>query len=78
MAIIGSFMLSYTADKYDNLMNERIASVGTWQIRIGRDVRLFIILLGAVLNQIFILLVIIAIVMNLETVRRIIVCKSDE
>jgi len=78
MAIIGSFMLSYTADKYDNLMNERIASGGTWQIRIGRDVRLFIILLGAVLNQIFILLVIIAIVMNLETVRRIIVCKSDE
>ncbi|MCH7516196.1 MAG: NTP transferase domain-containing protein [Bacteroidetes bacterium] len=78
MAIIGSFMLSYTADKYDNLMNERIASGGTWQIRIGRDVRLFIILIGAVLNQIFILLVIIAIVMNLETVRRIIVCKSDE
>jgi CDP-L-myo-inositol myo-inositolphosphotransferase len=78
MAIIGSFMLSYTADKYDNLMNERITSGGTWQIRIGRDVRLFIILLGAVLNQIYILLVIIAIVMNLETVRRIIVCKSDE
>jgi len=71
-------MLSYTADKYDNLMNERIASGGVWQIRIGRDVRLFIILLGVVLNQIFILLVIIAIVMNLETVRRIIVCKSDE
>ncbi len=78
MAIIGSFMLSYTADKYDNLMNERIASGGSWPIRIGRDIRLFIILLGAVLNQIFILLVIIAIVMNLETVRRIIVCKSDE
>ncbi len=78
MAIIGSFMLSYTADKYDNLMNERIASGGTWQIRIGRDIRLFIILLGAVLNQVFILLVIIAVVMNLETVRRIIVCKSDE
>lgn len=78
IAIIGSFMLSYTADKYDNLMNKRIASGGIWQIRIGRDVRLFIILLGALLNQIFILLVIIAIVMNLETVRRIIVCKSDE
>jgi CDP-L-myo-inositol myo-inositolphosphotransferase len=78
MAIIGSFMLSYTADKYDNLMNERIASGGTGQLRIGRDVRLFVIFLGAVLNQIFILLVIIAIIMNLETVRRIIVCKSDE
>jgi len=78
MAIIGSFMLSYTADKYDNLMNKRIASGGTWQLRIGRDVRLFIILLGAVFNQIYILLVIIAIVMNLETLRRIIVCKSDE
>jgi len=43
-----------------------------------RDVRVFLIFMGAVLNQIFILLVIIALVMNLETVRRIIVCKSDE
>ena len=24
MAIVGSFMLSYTADKYDNLMRQRI------------------------------------------------------
>jgi len=78
MAIIGSFMLSYTADKYDNLMNERIASGGNWQIRIGRDVRLFIISLGAVFNQIFILLVIIAIVMNLETLRRIVKCRNNE
>jgi len=43
-----------------------------------RGVRVFLILMGVVLNQIYILLVIIAIVMNLETVRRLIVCKSDE
>ena len=32
MAIIGSFMLSYTADKYDNLMRERIKIGGAAEL----------------------------------------------
>jgi CDP-L-myo-inositol myo-inositolphosphotransferase len=70
MAIIGSFMLSYTADKYDNLMRERFESKGLAMIRIGRDVRVFLIFLGAVMNLVLPVLVVIAVVMNIETIRR--------
>lgn len=73
-AIIGSFMLSYTADKYDKLMRNRI-KIG---IRIGRDVRVFLIFLGAILNQGYLVLVVIAVLMNLETIRRIVVCQNDK
>ena len=69
MAIIGSFMLSYTADKYDNLMRERItAGAG---LRMGRDVRVFLIFLGAATNMVFPALLVIAVVMNIETIRRV-------
>ena len=71
MAIIGSFMLSYTADKYDNLMRKRIKSIDKTQIRMGRDVRVFLIFLGTSLNLVLPVLVVIAVVMNLETLRRI-------
>ncbi|MBW1998041.1 MAG: NTP transferase domain-containing protein, partial [Deltaproteobacteria bacterium] len=50
LAIIGSFMVSYTADKYDRIMEKRIGKSG---FRIGRDVRIFLIFLGATLNAAF-------------------------
>ncbi|MCZ6641847.1 MAG: NTP transferase domain-containing protein [Gammaproteobacteria bacterium] len=71
MAIIGSFMLSYTADKYDNLMRERLQAGGKTGLRMGRDVRVFLIFIGAVTNLVLPVLVLIAVVMNLETVRRV-------
>ncbi|NVL91813.1 MAG: NTP transferase domain-containing protein [Desulfobacterales bacterium] len=73
MAITGSFMVSYTADKYDALMRNRIKS----GIRIGRDIRLFLIFLGALFNQPFWSLAIIAVLMNAETLRRIFLCRAD-
>lgn len=76
LALIGSFMLSYTADKYDSLMRARVESGK--KIRIGRDMRVFIIFLGALFNQPFATLVIIAVLMNTETVRRVIVCRDHE
>jgi len=71
MAIIGSFMLSYTADKHDNLMRERIKAGGKAQWRMGRDVRVFLIFLGAAVNLVLPVLIVIAVVMNLETLRRV-------
>ncbi|NOX91276.1 MAG: NTP transferase domain-containing protein [Gammaproteobacteria bacterium] len=71
MAIIGSFMLSYTADKYDNLMSERVQAGGKAGLRMGRDVRVFLIFLGAITNMVLPVLVLIAVVMNLETLRRV-------
>jgi len=78
MAIIGSFMLSYTADKYDNLMRERIRAGGKAGLRMGRDVRVFLIFLGAVANIVLPVLVLIAVVMNLETLRRVSIARNEQ
>ncbi|MCH7623429.1 MAG: NTP transferase domain-containing protein [Nitrospinae bacterium] len=74
LAIIGSFLLSYTADKYDHLMSRQIRQGRG--LRIGRDIRVFIIFLGAVLHIPFWTLLLIAVTMNLETIRRLIVCRD--
>ena len=76
LAIIGSFMLSYTADKYDHLMKNRITAFKGF--RLGRDVRVFVIFLGAIFNQVWLTLAVIAIVMNVETIRRVIICRDHE
>ena len=76
MAIIGSFMLSYTADKYDHLMRERIRAGGKAGLRMGRDVRVFLIFLGAVANLVLPVLVLIAVVMSLETLRRVSIARN--
>jgi len=70
-AIVGSFLNSYTADKYDGLMAQRLQ--GTSHFRLGRDVRVFVIFLGALLNLPLITLAIVALVMNVEVVRRVVV-----
>jgi len=70
-ALIGSFMNSYTADKYDGLMKRRTVP-GKYYFRIGRDVRIFIIFLGALINQPVWILFIIAFATNAENIRRII------
>ena len=74
LAIIGSFMVSYTADKYDGLMQDRILQGKGF--RLGRDVRILLMLLGALLNQVTLTLVVIAIVMNVETIRRLVICRD--
>jgi CDP-L-myo-inositol myo-inositolphosphotransferase len=74
LAIIGSFMLSYTADKYDNLMRDLITH--NQRFRLGRDVRVFLIFLGALFNQVYLTLAVIAVIMNFETIRRLIICRD--
>ena len=74
LAIIGSFMLSYTADKHDSLMRDR-ANRG-WGLRMGRDIRVFLIFLGAIFNQAYLTLVVIAVVMNIATLHRLIICRD--
>jgi CDP-L-myo-inositol myo-inositolphosphotransferase len=77
LAIIGSFMNSYTADKYDGFMKRKLEA-GKQYFRIGRDVRVFIVFLGAILNQPLLILVIIALSMNIENIRRIVVLYKSE
>jgi len=75
-AIVGSFLNSYTADKYDGLMAVRLQ--GASYFRLGRDVRVFIIFLGALFNLPLVTLAVVALVMNVEVVRRIVVCAGAE
>jgi len=72
-AIVGSFVNSYTADKYDGLMARKFPDAT--YLRLGREVRVFIIFLGALLNQSLLTLAVIALAMNAEVVRRIVVCS---
>ena len=44
---------------------------GGAELRMGRDVRVFLIFLGAATNMVLPVLVVIAVVMNVETVRRV-------
>ncbi len=68
-ALIGSFMNSYTADKYDGFMIRRLGRAARW--RLGRDIRVLAICLGAVLDVPLLVLGAIAAVTNLEVIRRV-------
>ena len=76
LAIIGTFMNSYTADKYDGLMKRKLGP-GKYYFRMGRDVRIFIIFLGALINQPLLILVTIALLTNAENIRRIVVLYKN-
>ena len=75
-AIVGSFLNSYTADKYDGLMAQKLQ--GSSYFRLGRDVRVFVIFLGALLNLPLVTLGVVALVMNVEVVRRMVVCARAD
>lgn len=70
LAILGAFMNSYTADKYDRFMQRKLGQ-GQYYFRMGRDLRMFIIFLGGLLNQPLLALAVIAVVMNAENIRRV-------
>ncbi|MBW2121714.1 MAG: NTP transferase domain-containing protein [Deltaproteobacteria bacterium] len=74
LAVIGSFVVSYTADKYDSLMAEKVGRIS--RLRLGRDMRVFVVFLGAIANQAYLALVVIATVMNIEAIRRIVICRD--
>ncbi|MFQ5990171.1 MAG: CDP-alcohol phosphatidyltransferase family protein [Candidatus Methylomirabilales bacterium] len=69
LAILGAFMNSYTAEKYDRLMQRKL-DPGQYYFRMGRDLRMFLIFLGGVMNQPLTILALIALFMNTENIRR--------
>jgi len=76
LALTGSFMISYTAMQYDELLISKAFNKKR-NFRMGRDVRLFIVFIGAVLNQLFVALLILAIVSNAESIRRLFVLRHE-
>jgi len=74
-AIIGSFINTYTGEKYDSIFKIR-SGTGRIKFRVGRDMRLLIIVVGALTNQIPILLIIVAVLANFEAIRRLILFRN--
>ena len=75
-ALMGSFMNSYTALQYDEFLISK-AFINKRPFRMGRDIRLFIVFIGAVLNQLIAVLLILAIVTNVESLRRLFVFRHE-
>lgn len=75
-ALTGSFMVSYTADKYNSLMAKRIGKNFLCPVPMTRDVRILIIFLGSMFNVAALSLLAIAFLGNLEAVRRILICRE--
>jgi CDP-L-myo-inositol myo-inositolphosphotransferase len=71
IALIGCFMNSYTAERYDLFMKKRKS-----KIRIGRDTRLLLIMVGALFNVVFYVLIILGVLTNIESMRRLIILRD--
>jgi len=76
LALIGSFMNSYTALQYDRFITSKIKE-NRRPVRFGRDIRLFIIFLGALLNQLFFTLIILSLITNVESIRRLFILRNE-
>ena len=89
LALIGTFMNSYTADKYNGLMKKKIGPGGHY-FRMGRDVRIFIIFafiiltipflflrVAGIVNLPLLAILLIAILTNTENIRRIAVAYKN-
>ena len=70
IAVGGKIILSYTAYIYDPMVSAHN------NFRIGRDLIIFIILVGSVLNIPYITLVALAFIMNIEICKRLWVLKN--
>ena len=66
----GKIILSYTAYVYDSKVSAHE------NFRIGRDLIIFIILIGAVLNIPYITLVVLAFIVNVEVCKRLWILKD--
>ncbi|MCH7967132.1 MAG: NTP transferase domain-containing protein [Thaumarchaeota archaeon] len=74
-ALIGTFLNSYTSSKYDSIFKNGDMAKKS-KFRMGRDVRLLLIVIGALTNQIPIMLIILAVIANFEAIRRLITFRN--
>ncbi len=73
LALSGCAALALTAGRYRRCLVERRPSSLAWWL--GRDLRVFILLLGALANAMLVALVILALLTHLETGRRLLICR---
>jgi 1L-myo-inositol 1-phosphate cytidylyltransferase / CDP-L-myo-inositol myo-inositolphosphotransferase len=73
LALIGTSLNSYTAGIYDDLINKKLINS---TFRIGRDLRLFIIFIGSLFSQVFLVMIILSLLTNIESIRRLFILKK--
>jgi len=73
LALVGTSLNSYTAGIYDDLINKKLINN---TFRIGRDLRLFIIFVGSLFNQVFLVMIILSLLTNTESIRRLFILKK--
>jgi len=71
IAAFATFMIPYTGDRYTAVYGQPYAPK-SFSIPITRDVRIFLIFLGAIFNALVVALALIALLGNFETLRRIV------
>jgi 1L-myo-inositol 1-phosphate cytidylyltransferase / CDP-L-myo-inositol myo-inositolphosphotransferase len=72
LALMGTSLNSYTAGIYDDLINKKLINN---TFRIGRDLRLFIIFIGSLFNQVFLVMIVLSLLTNIESIRRLFILK---
>ncbi len=75
-AAFSSFIVAYSGDKFVATFKRTYVNPKLFEIPATRDVRLFLIFVGAILNQLLVALLLIAVLGNLEALRRIIVLRD--
>ncbi len=75
-SVTGSLINSYTAHKYDGYLRDKLKDRAI-TFRWGRDVRIFLIFLGALFNEVMATLIVMAVITNLENARRVWVLYRD-
>jgi len=74
-ALFGSFMVSYSRARAESNLKKMFES-GFSRYAASRDVRLFVIMIGGVLNQILASLLVLAVLTNLVVLKRLHECKK--
>ncbi len=74
LAIISTFVSSYTAIPYDRMVKKGTLP-GAAVLRLGRDVRLFLIFAGALVNQLLAVLLLLTLLTTVETARRLLLFR---
>jgi CDP-L-myo-inositol myo-inositolphosphotransferase len=77
IALIGSYSISYSADRYEGAFREKYLETG-FKIPMSRDVRLIVIMLGGLLNVPTLTLMVLGILTNIEVARRLIINRNKQ
>ena len=72
LTLTGTYLNSYTAGIYDDLINKKLIKN---TFRVGRDLRLFIIFIGSLFNQVLPILIILSLLTHTESIRRLFISK---